>query len=112
MVELIAARDAARRAVIQGRTARAQRPRTLSLADDAYVGEYFSPTLGTMYVRQTPSGLEVSIGLQHARAENFTRPESIRVELTPLSGEPIIFQLDAAGRPSALTYARQEFRRR
>lgn len=111
LVVLTAARDARRQGVAQGRLSLAQRPRMLSLADPAYVGDYVSPVLGTLLVRQTPSGLEIAIGVLHAVAENFTVPESVRVELTPFRGEPVVFVLDAAGRPVALTYAGEEFLR-
>lgn len=49
--------------------------------------------------------------MQHARAENFTQPESLRVELTPLLGEPLVFTVEA-GQPVALTYNGGVFRRR
>lgn len=105
-------RDARRKALNDGREARRQRPRTLSLPDAAYAGTYVSETLGVMQVRATSDGLEASIGLQHAIAEPFTAPESVRVELTPLRGEPILFGLDGGGRPSTLTYAGETFIRR
>ena len=111
LAELVAARDARREGVAQGVLTRSQRSRTLSLTDEAYVGDYISPVLGLMHVRQTPAGLEVAIGVQHAVAENFTRPESIRVELTPLNGESVAFILDTAGKPVGLIYAGEEFHR-
>lgn len=111
LAELIVARDSRRQGLAQGRLSRAQRPRTLSLNDAAYVGDYVSPSLGTMSVRQTSTGLEVTMGVLHAVAENFTRPESVRVELVPPRGEAIVFVLDETGKPVALTYAEAEFLR-
>ncbi|NEX91398.1 serine hydrolase domain-containing protein [Caulobacter sp. 17J65-9] len=111
LTRLAERRDARRKALAQGREARLQRPRQLSLPDAAYAGTYVSPAMGTMKVRATPDGLELSIGLQHALAEPFTAPESVRVELTPLRGEPVVFGL-ADGKPKTLTYAGYTFTRR
>tara|TARA_R110002051_G_scaffold285551_1_gene347834 strand:+ start:1303 stop:2817 length:1515 start_codon:yes stop_codon:yes gene_type:complete len=111
VAELVVVRDARREGLVRGVRARAQRPRTLTLPDDAYVGDYASAAFGVMRIRAIPSGLEAAIGVQHARAENFTAPESLRVELTPLRGEVIVFGLDAGGRPDSLTYQGEVFRR-
>jgi len=111
VAELVATRDARRRGLARGVSARAQRPRTLTLPDAAYAGTYESAALGTLHIRAVPGGLEAAIGVQHALAENFTHPESLRVELTPLRGEVIVFGLDAGGRPDSLTYQGEVFRR-
>ena len=84
----------------------------LSLPNDAYVGAYESPALGLMQVTKVGEALEISIGVQRAVAGNFTQPESVRVELTPLSGAPVVFELGSDGRPVALVYAGERFVRR
>jgi CubicO group peptidase (beta-lactamase class C family) len=112
LTALAADRDRRRTAAAAGDEARAARPRTLSLPDEAYVGEYVSPAYGVMTVRRAGARLEVAIGVQHVLAENFTQPESLRVELTPFRGEPVVFTLGADGRPSALEYAGATFVRR
>jgi len=109
--ELVAMRDRRRQGYAASVASRAARPRTLSLPNAAYVGSYDSPVLGRMRVREAGPDLEVSIGVQRAVAGNFTQPESVRVELTPLSGESVVFELDQAGRPAALVYAGQRFLR-
>lgn len=110
--ELVATRDRRRQGYAAGVASRAARPRSLSLPNAAYAGAYESPALGQMQVSDAGDALEIAIGVQRALAENFTQPESVRVELTPMSGEPIVFELDQGGRPVALTYAGQRFLRR
>lgn len=107
--ELVATRDRRRQGYAASVASRAARPRTLSLPNAAYVGSYESPVLGHMRVREAGAALEISIGVQRAVAGNFTQPESVRVELTPLSGESVVFDMDQAGRPIALVYAGQRF---
>ncbi|RZJ44539.1 MAG: class A beta-lactamase-related serine hydrolase [Brevundimonas sp.] len=110
--ELAARRDRRRAGLAAGLKSRAQRPRTLSLPDAAYVGDYVSLAYGTMSVRPADGRLILSIGVQSAVAENYTDPESLRVELTPLAGEVVAFNLGADGRPAALVYDGERFVRR
>lgn len=107
--ELVIARDRRRRGYAASVAARAARPRTLSLPNHAYVGTYENPALGRMRLREVGGALEITIGVQRAVAENFTQPESLRVELTPLSGESVVFELGPQGRPVALAYAGHRF---
>lgn len=109
---LVATRDQRRQGLARGVASRAERPRMLSLPNDAYVGAYESPALGLMQVTKVGEALEISIGVQRAVAGNFTQPESVRVELTPLSGAPVVFELGSDGRPVALVYAGERFVRR
>lgn len=104
--------DRRRTGLAGGLEARAQRPRTLSLPSAAYVGDYVSPAYGTLTVREAGDRLEVAIGVEHALAENFTDPESLRVELTPFSGEAVVFKLDGDERPASLEYNGGTFVRR
>ncbi|MBU1348229.1 MAG: serine hydrolase [Alphaproteobacteria bacterium] len=105
LADLALTRDRRRTGLAQSLEARAQRPRTLSLPNAAYSGDYVSQAYGTLTVREAGDRLEAAIGVQHALAENFTAPESLRVELTPFSGEVIVFTLDADARPASLEYS-------
>lgn len=109
--QLAANRDRRRAAYAEGLQSRGQRPRTLSLPNAAYVGEYVSPALGAMIVRPSGERLELAIGVLHAVAENFTQPESLRVELSPLSGQSATFEV-VDGQVVALTLAGERFVRR
>jgi CubicO group peptidase (beta-lactamase class C family) len=109
---LAAARDRRRTGLAASLEARAARPRTLSLPNAAYVGDYVSPAYGTLTLREAGDRLEAAIGVQHAVAENFTAPESLRVELTPYVGEALVFTLNAEERPVSLTYGGGIFVRR
>lgn len=112
LAELAATRDRRRTGLAASLEARAQRPRTLSLPNAAYVGDYLNPTYGTVTVSETGAGLGVAIGVQHALAEYFTEPESLRVELTPYSGQALVFAPGHDGRPGSLTYNGATFLRR
>ncbi|HEY0925676.1 serine hydrolase [Brevundimonas sp.] len=109
---LITRRDRRRAGLAAGVAARAQRPRTLTLPDGAYVGDYVSRSYGTMTVREADGRLVLSVGEMSAVAENYTDPESLRVELTPLAGEVVTFSIDAEGRPASLAYDGEVFIRR
>jgi CubicO group peptidase (beta-lactamase class C family) len=110
--ELAAQRDRRRAGLAASEASRAQRPRTLTLSNAAYVGDYVSEAFGTMRIREMEDRLEAEIGVQKAKAENFTQPESIRVELTPFTGQSIVFTLGADGQPEALTFEGERFVRR
>jgi CubicO group peptidase (beta-lactamase class C family) len=109
LAELAETRDRRRTGLARSLEARAARPRSLSLPNAAYVGDYVSPSYGTLRVREAGERLELAIGVQHAVAENFTDPESLRVELTPLVGEVVAFSLDAGGRVAALAYGGETY---
>ncbi|HWW11390.1 MAG TPA: DUF3471 domain-containing protein, partial [Brevundimonas sp.] len=87
------------------------RPRTLSLPNAAYVGDYVNPAYGTLSVSEDGDRLRLAIGVQSAVAENFTDPESLRVELTPYTGQIVTFRLDADGRPASLDYDGEAYTR-
>lgn len=105
---LVAQRDQRRAAIAAGVESRGQRPRTLTLPNEAYAGVYLSPALGTLTVRQSGDRLELSIGALHALAENFTQPESIRVELVPYQGQAAQFEI-SEGQPVAVNLAGYRF---
>ena len=101
---LIAERDRRRAGVAATVEGRAKRPRTLSLPNAAYVGDYVNPAYGSLAIREAGERLSVAIGVQQALADYLTEPEGLRVELTPFRGEGLVFKLDAEGRPTTLTY--------
>lgn len=109
---LIAERDRRRTGVAGSAEVRAKRPRTLSLPNTAYVGDYVNAAYGTLTTREAGDRLSVAIGVQEALAEYLTEAEGLRVELTPFRGEGVVFKLDADGRPASLTYQDAVFVRR
>ena len=101
---LIVERDRRRAGIAGAVEVRAKRPRTLSLANAAYVGDYVNPAYGTLTIREAGERLSVAIGVQQALADYLSEPEGLRVELTPFRGEGVVFKLDADGRPNSLVY--------
>ena len=95
---LRADRDARRKAIAAASARFAARPRMLSRPDADYVGRYENPLYGAFVVTSTDAGLVVTMGPMRATAQAFTQPESLRVELVPGQGQPIIFRLDDSGR--------------
>jgi CubicO group peptidase (beta-lactamase class C family) len=107
-IETLAARRDQRRAALErARAERSARPWILSRPRSSLVGDYHNPEMGTLHVRETPEGVEVSIGLLKAVAEPFTETDSLRVELVPFQGQVIHF-LDA----DRLAFDGMEFLRR
>jgi CubicO group peptidase (beta-lactamase class C family) len=107
---LVLQRDERRARLAAAAEERRQRPRTLTLPDAAYVGDYVSSALGRMIVLQTPNGLELSIGAMRATAEPATQPDALRVELTPFQGQVAQFEVSNQ-RAEALTLAGYRFLR-
>lgn len=99
-----------RDAVKADREKRAQRPWTLSRPRAAYAGTYVSAAMGEVVVRAEGDDLLVSFGQMRSRAEPFTQPETIRVELVPFSGSVIGFE-PGDGPPGALNYMGARFGR-
>jgi CubicO group peptidase (beta-lactamase class C family) len=91
---LVTQRDERRARLAAAVEERRQRPRSLTLADDAYTGDYISPALGRLTVRPVTSRLELSIGAMRAVAESATQPDAIRVELVPFQGQLIQFEVE------------------
>ncbi len=88
--------------IVGDRANRAARPWTLSRSRAAYAGAYESQAWGRIEVVAEGEALRIRYGVLEAVAEPFTQPESVRVELAPGSGEPIIFE----GEGAAPTYLR------
>jgi CubicO group peptidase (beta-lactamase class C family) len=96
-------------AVARQRAERAARPSTLAhpLAD--YLGAYRSAAMGAMWVRAQGGRLRLALGPLDATADFYTRPESVRVEFSPGSGEVVQFFVSA--RADSLEYDGYVFRR-
>lgn len=89
---------------------RTARPWLLSRPRSAYAGAYVNEAFGRFEVALEGDDLIVRNGVLRARAEPFTRPEAIRVELVPSQGAAMVF--DGAGpSPEALLFQGQRFGR-
>lgn len=91
LAALAARRDKRLAALSASRAERAARPWLLSRPISAYVGTYVDPALGRMEISEADGRMKVRIGVMSALAEAFTKPETVRVELSPLQGEAIAF---------------------
>ena len=88
---------------------RAQRPWSLPHPNAAYTGHYANPLFGTLTIEERGGKLYASIGRLSSLVEAFTKPESARVELTPGSGEPLVFAWSGGEKPDAVTWADDKF---
>lgn len=109
--ELVDRRDRGRAAIARQQAERAARPSRLTRPVSAYVGTYENPLLGTVRIAERDGAMIVSMGVMEAAAESFTQPESVRVELAPMQGQPIQFGGDGAA-PDRLVFMGQTFERR
>ncbi len=92
LAALVARRDKRRVALAASRAERAARPWSLSRPIGSYVGTYVNPSMGRIEITRTGGRMIVRIGVMSSVAEAATKPESIRVELTPLQGQTILFE--------------------
>lgn len=106
LAALAARRDKRLAGLSASRAERAARPWPLSRPTSAYVGTYVDPAMGRMEISEANGRMKVRIGVMSALAEAFTKPETIRVELSPLQGEAITF----AG-PDSLVFEGRTFLR-
>lgn len=97
-------------AITTDRANRASRQWTLTRPRDAYAGAYESPAWGRIDVTAEGDTLRVRYGALQATAEPFTQPNSIRVELVPGQGEPLLFEGDGE-QPSRLRTRMASFER-
>jgi CubicO group peptidase (beta-lactamase class C family) len=88
-------------AIATDRANRASRPWALTRPHLAYTGAYESEAWGRIEVAADGEALSIQYGALRSRAEPFTQPNSVRVELVPGRGEPIQFEGDQE-RPSGL----------
>jgi len=88
---------------------RAQRPWSLPHPNAAYTGRYTNPLYGTLTIEERGGKLYASIGRLTSVIEAFTKPETARVELTPGSGEPLLFAWSNGEKPDAVTWGDDKF---
>ncbi|HET7468437.1 MAG TPA: serine hydrolase domain-containing protein [Gemmatimonadales bacterium] len=100
----------ARARLLERRAAIAARPSTLTLPPGAYAGEYRSTALGRLHVKIEGGRLRLALGPLDALADNYTRPDAVRVEFTAGSGEVVQFY-PSTDRADSLSYAGYVFRR-
>jgi CubicO group peptidase (beta-lactamase class C family) len=83
---------------------RKKRPSQLSRPVESYVGRYTSPLMGSIEIAAEQGTLTVRMGNIYVLSTPYTQSDTIRVEMVPGQGETIKFEVDAAGKASALTY--------
>jgi len=88
---------------------RAQRPWSLPHPNAAYTGRYTNPAFGTLTIEEREGKLYASIGRLSSLIEAFTKPETARVEMTPGSGEPLVFAWSGGEKPDAVTWGDDTF---
>lgn len=113
--ERMAARAADwRRRVREDLANRAARPPTPDERKPFFTGTYESEMMGTLRVRLRENReLWASLGNLSARLDPFTRPDALRVELLPGSGQPVqFFFRDAATPADSVGLGGRIFRRR
>jgi CubicO group peptidase (beta-lactamase class C family) len=108
--DLIQRRDQYFAQVRLDRAKRAKRSSSLTHDLSAYAGAYENRDYGRIDISSTGRELNVRFGVMHAIAEPYDKPDSIRVELVPQSGEVMSFEGDR-GRPLALRYDDQLYER-
>lgn len=106
-------RDRYRTAVREDQERRAARPPTPAERKPFFAGTYESPTHGTMTIRLGEDGeLRASVGALSAPLTPFTRPDALRVEFIPGSGQPLLFLFPDDRSPAdSLRYADTVWRR-
>lgn len=107
LAALIARRDKRLKGLATSRTERAARPWSLRAPTRTYVGVYENPAMGRIDIAEKSGGMIVKAGAMRALAEAATNPESVRVELIPLTGQIIRFEA-----PGKLVYDGQTYVRR
>lgn len=74
------------------RANRADREWLLSRPLSAYAGRFENETWGSIVITEEANRLHVAAGKLYCIAEPYTKPETARVELVPLSGHVILFE--------------------
>lgn len=106
-----AARDERARSIETDRANRANRLAPLPRPLHAYAGTYHNPEMGTMHWQVVAEGLEVTMGVAHARAEIFDAGRDFfRITLTG-GGTVAAFEFDDDGPASAVQWNRFKFAR-
>ncbi len=97
--------------VAEGRNSRAGRTWQLSQPNSAYVGTYSSPRFGTLVVSLQDGQLLVEMGQMRAIATPYTEPDTVRVELVPLSGDVLSFEVNNDNFVTAVDYSGERMER-
>jgi hypothetical protein len=107
---LVAGRDRYYAAIRADRVKRAKRSWMLARPVEGYAGRYENEDFGSIDISADGGRLAARFGVMHAIAEPYVKPETIRVELLPQSGEVIHFG-EGEGRPATLDYDGATYRR-
>lgn len=106
LAALVARRDKRLKGLMAGRAERAARPWSLGQPTEAYAGTYENLAMGRITVAEEHGRMVIKAGAMSSPAEAATDPESVRVELIPLTGQIIRFE------PGKLVYDGQTYVRR
>ncbi|MDM7921011.1 MAG: serine hydrolase [Pyrinomonadaceae bacterium] len=109
--ELVVAYENRKKQMMAGFAERAKRASQLTKPVSEYTGRFENKLFGTVVVESNGTGFTVKLGTMRSVATNFTRPDTIRVELIPGRGEVIQFTKGKDGTITALTYAGNDFER-
>ena len=94
-----------------GRAEMAKRTWQLTEPLESYTGTYYSPAFGTVYVYIDHSGvLAVRNGYMFAVSTPYTKPNTIRVEMVPYSGDVMAFKVEN-GQVDELVFNGNTFKR-
>jgi CubicO group peptidase (beta-lactamase class C family) len=107
LTALVARRDKRLKGLAASRTERAARPWSLRGPTRTYVGAYENPAMGRIDVVEQDGRMVVKTGAMASPAEAAADPESVRVELIPLTGQIVRFEA-----PGKLVYDGQPYVRR
>jgi len=107
LAALVSRRDKQLERLAASRAERAARPWSLRAPTRTYVGVYENPAMGRIDIAEERGGMIVKAGAMKALAGAAATPESVRVELIPLTGQIIRFET-----PSRLVYDGQTYVRR
>ena len=90
--------------VLRQRDAMRARPWRLSLPRAAYAGRYAHPLLGEVMVSEGPDNMmQMHWGQLQAVATGYDKPDHVRVEFVPNSGNVLEF-IVKAGKPEAIVF--------
>lgn len=103
--------DAGRTKLVKQIAERASRASMLTRPLEAYAGIYENDQWGRIVVSADAGALKTRFGVMHATAEAYPLKDAVRVELTPGSGDVLVFQGEGAA-PDALLFKVQRFMRR
>lgn len=107
LAALVARRDKRLKGLAVSRAERAARPWSLRAPTRTYVGAYDNPAMGRIDVVEQDGRMVVKAGAMVSPAEAAADPESVRVELIPLTGQIVHFEA-----PGKLVYDGQTYVRR